>query len=39
MDGIIIDNLTSTLNTQNEKLAKTWMPLTQSLETFKGDDI
>ncbi len=39
MDGIIIDNLTSTLNTRNEKLAKKWRPLTQSIETFKGGDI
>ena len=39
MDGIIIDNLTSALNTRNEKLAKIWMPLAQSLETFKGGDI
>ena len=39
MDGIIIDNLTSTLNTWNEKLAKVWRPLTQSLEIFKGGDI
>ena len=38
MDGII-DNLTSALNTWNEKLAEIWMLLTQSLETFKGGDI
>lgn len=38
MDGII-DNLTSTLNTWNEKLAEIWMLLTQSPETFKGGDI
>ncbi|MGO5373050.1 MULTISPECIES: hypothetical protein [Erysipelotrichaceae] len=38
MDGII-DNLTSALNTWNEKLAEIWMLLTQSPETFKGGDI
>ena len=38
MDGII-DNLTSALNTWNEKLADIWMLLTQSPETFKGGDI
>lgn len=38
MDGII-DNLTSALNTWNEKLAEIWMLLTQSSETFKGGDI
>ena len=35
----IIDNLTSALNTWNEKLAEIWMLLTQSPETFKGGDI
>lgn len=38
MDGII-DNLTSALNTWNEKLAEIWMLLTQSPESFKGGDI
>lgn len=38
MEGII-DNLTSALNTWNEKLAEIWMLLTQSPETFKGGDI
>lgn len=38
MDGII-DNLTSALNTWNEKLAEIWMLLTQSPETFKDGDI
>ena len=38
MNGII-DNLTSALNTWNEKLAEIWMLLTQSPETFKGGDI
>ena len=38
MDGII-DNLTSALNTWNEKLAEIWMLLTQSPETFKGGEI
>ena len=38
MDGII-DNLTSALNTWNEKLAEIWMLLTQSPETFKGGNI
>ena len=38
MDGII-DNLTSALNTWNEKLAEIWMLLTQSPDTFKGGDI
>lgn len=38
MDGII-DNLTSALNTWNEKLTEIWMLLTQSPETFKGGDI
>ena len=38
MDGVI-DNLTSALNTWNEKLAEIWMLLTQSPETFKGGDI
>ena len=38
MDGII-DNLTSALNTWNEKLAEIWMLLIQSPETFKGGDI
>ena len=38
MDGII-DNLTSALNTWNEKLAEIWMLLTQSPERFKGGDI
>lgn len=38
MDGII-DNLTSALNTWNEKLAEIWILLTQSPETFKGGDI
>lgn len=38
MDGII-DNLTNSLETWNEKLAEIWMILTQSLETFKGGHI
>lgn len=38
MEGII-DNLTSALNTWNEKLAEIWMLLTQSPESFKGGDI
>lgn len=38
MDGIV-DNLTSALNTWNEKLVEIWMLLTQSPETFKGGDI
>ena len=38
MDGII-DNLTNSLETWNEKLAEIWMILTQSLETFKGGQI
>ena len=38
LDGII-DNLTNSLETWNEKLAEIWMILTQSLETFKGGHI
>ena len=38
MDAII-DNLTNSLETWNEKLAEIWMILTQSLETFKGGHI
>ena len=38
MDGII-DNLTNSLETWNEKLAEIWMILTQSSETFKGGHI
>ena len=38
MDGII-DNLTNSLETWNEKLAEIWMIVTQSLETFKGGHI
>lgn len=38
MDGII-DNLTNSLETWNEKLAEIWLILTQSLETFKGGHI
>lgn len=34
MDGII-DNLTSALNTWNEKLAEIWMLLTQSQKLSK----
>ena len=35
----ILDNLTNSLETWNEKLAEIWMILTQSLETFKGGHI
>ena len=38
MDGII-DNLTSALNTWNEKLAEIWILLTESPQTFKGGNI
>ncbi len=38
MNGII-DNLTSAVQTWNEKMAEIWTLLTQSPEEFKGGDI